>query len=291
MPWDPETGDVWDTDSEVSPSDAKYYIDEYKNIRKALDKGEVVLESKKSSNKGKKLKEEMKVANKFLVTFDSEDELVAARERLENAGWDIGVDSTRDNFNDDTFYLEIYGNGSLNKDVATKLLSEIGALDFKVEECKQVNEEVSDLAYDMAEEIDKRFAGEKFISWDDFNEAFEDAYPGSIDWTDDKFNDLETDVRGILGYLGWETIYEGEDEGGLRMLESRRSAQKKPLTESKGDLQKLPQEVQDIVGEVFDYTMDFDFLDVVADILLRIDDFEEASENIDVVQPTQSSFT
>ena len=232
----------------------------------------------------KRVNEEMKVANKFLVTFDSEDELVAARERLENAGWDIGVDSTKDDFNDDTFYLEIYGNGSLNKDVATKLLSEIGALDFKVEECKQVNEEVSDLAYDMAEEIDKRFAEQKFISWDDFNEAFEDAYPGSIDWTDDKFNDLETDVRGILGYLGWETIYEGEDEGGLRMLESRRPAQKKPLTESKGDLQKLPQEVQDIVGEVFDYTMDFDFLDVVADILLRIDDFEEASEDIDVVQ-------
>lgn len=56
QPWDPETGDVWDTDSEVSPSDAKYYVDEYKAIRKALDKGEVVLESKKSP-KGKKLTE------------------------------------------------------------------------------------------------------------------------------------------------------------------------------------------------------------------------------------------
>ena len=150
---------------------------------------------------------------------------------------------------------------------------------LKKEECKQVNEEVSDLAYDMAEEIDKRFAGEKFISWDDFNEAFEDAYPGVIDPTDSKFSDLETDVRGILGYLGWETIYEGEDEGGLRMLESRRPVQRRKLTESKGDLQKLPQEVQDIVGEVFDYTMNFDFLDVVADVLLRVDDYEQAAED------------
>ena len=229
----------------------------------------------------KRVNEEMKVANKFLVTFDSEDELVAARERLENAGWDIGVDSTKDDFNDDTFYLEIYGNGSLNKDVATKLLSEIGALDFKVEECKQVNEEVSDLAYDMAEEIDKRFAGEKFISWDDFNEAFEDAF--DLSKADPELFDmweLETDVRGILGYLGWETIYEGEDEGGLRMLESRRPVQRRKLTESKGDLQKLPQEVQDIVGEVFDYTMNFDFLDVVADVLLRVDDYEQAAEDV-----------
>ena len=157
---------------------------------------------------------------------------------------------------------------------------------LKTEECKELKEEVSDLAYDMAVEIDKRFAGEKFISWDDFNEAFEDAYPGVIDPTDDKFNDLETDVRGILSYLGWETIYEGEDEGGLKLLESRRPAQKKPLKESKGDLQKLPQEVQDIVGEVFDYTMDFDFLDVVADVLLRIDDFEEAVDNDGIVLDT-----
>ena len=103
MPWDPETGDVWDTDSEVSPSDAKYYVDEYKNIRKALDKGDVVLESKKSNTRGKK------------------------------------------------------------------------------------------------------------------------------------------------------------------------------LTESKHDLQKLPEDIQDIVGEHFDYTMDFDFLDIVADILLRIDDFEDVN--------------
>lgn len=152
---------------------------------------------------------------------------------------------------------------------------------------KKLKEEVSDLAYDMAEEIDKRFASEKFISWDDFNAAFEDAYPGVIDWTDDKFNDLETDVRGILGHLGWETIFEGEDEGGLRMLhESRKPSQKRPLKESKGDLQKLPQEVQDIVGEVFDYTMDFDFLDVVADVLLRIDDFEEAVDNDGIVLDT-----
>lgn len=55
------------------------------------------------------------------------------------------------------------------------------------------------------------------------------------------------------------------------------------LYESKGDLDKLDEEVRDIVGEVFDYTMDFDFLDIVADILLRTDDYEASAENIDIV--------
>lgn len=82
------------------------------------------------------------------------------------------------------------------------------------------NEGVEDVAYQMADEIDERFREQGFISWDDFNEAFEDAYPGLIDWTDDSFNDLETDVRGILSNMGWETIFEGENEGGLNLLES-----------------------------------------------------------------------
>ena len=55
------------------------------------------------------------------------------------------------------------------------------------------------------------------------------------------------------------------------------------LNESKGDLDKLDEEVKDIVGEVFDYTMDFDFLDIVADILLRTDDYEASAEDIDIV--------
>ena len=56
MPWNPETGDVWDTDTEANPNDAGWYVKEYKEIRKALDNGELVLESKKSKG-GKKLRE------------------------------------------------------------------------------------------------------------------------------------------------------------------------------------------------------------------------------------------
>lgn len=41
MPYVTDTEDVWDTDCEVSPEDAEYYIKEYKAIRKALNKGEI----------------------------------------------------------------------------------------------------------------------------------------------------------------------------------------------------------------------------------------------------------
>ena len=91
--------------------------------------------------------------------------------------------------------------------------------DNKFQTKRNLKEEVSDLAYQMADEIDERFREQGFISWDDFNEAFEDAYPGLIDWTDDSFNDLETDVRGILSNMGWETIFEGDDEGSLKLLD------------------------------------------------------------------------
>lgn len=143
---------------------------------------------------------------------------------------------------------------------------------FKAENSKQIladygvkseslKEEVSDIAYAIADEIDERFANAKFISWDEFNEAFEDACPVTIDWTDDYFNDLETDVRGILSYKGWETIFEGEDEGGLRLLESKSSKHsidskilkkfKAKRDESlKEDIEKATIETEDQVIEV-----------------------------------------
>lgn len=51
-PYDEETGEVWDTsmtldEGGISESDAQWYIDQYNEIRKSLDAGEIVLESKK----------------------------------------------------------------------------------------------------------------------------------------------------------------------------------------------------------------------------------------------------
>lgn len=52
----------------------------------------------------------------------------------------------------------------------------------------------------------------------------------------------------------------------------------RPLKEEKGDLNKLDKDIQDIVGDHFGYTMNFDFLDIVADVLLRVDDFDNEDQ-------------
>ena len=78
---------------------------------------------------------------------------------------------------------------------------------------------------------------------------------------------------------GYKCISSGDGQMCFAKPKELKTEKCETLKESKNDLQKLPQDIQDIVGEHFGYTMDFDFLDVVADVLLRVDDFEEASEN------------
>ena len=88
----------------------------------------------------------------------------------------------------------------------------------------------------IADYILDRFAGEKFISYDDFSDAFKDGYkeickkeivdydiPIMIDGKERDVFDVETDLRIILSLQGWGTIFEGNEEGGLRLEESCRA--------------------------------------------------------------------
>ena len=105
---------------------------------------------------------------------------------------------------------------------------------LKEGEKRNLKEEVSDYAYELAAEIDKRFRDEGFISWEDFNEVYEDWFEydkANLDDDQDLW-ELETDVRGILSMMGWETIYEGEDEGSLKLLESKKRTNKRNLKEA-----------------------------------------------------------
>lgn len=91
---------------------------------------------------------------------------------------------------------------------------------------KPLKEEVSDEAYEIAEEIDDYFSSDDFISREDFDERFTTECENilGIDFTEldpdgaYDLNEIENDVRGILAQKGWETIYEGDDEGGLERL-------------------------------------------------------------------------
>lgn len=70
MPYE-EDGEVWDTsmtvgEDGISESDAQWYIDQYNEIRKSLDAGEIMLESKKEEG----------IETRELVSFDEIDNMM-----------------------------------------------------------------------------------------------------------------------------------------------------------------------------------------------------------------------
>lgn len=99
---------------------------------------------------------------------------------------------------------------------------------------ESLNEEVSDLAYNIADvmatnltkldshiisrdEVEEQFALaiREVSKIDNIWEIIDTNGVANIDGKDYDVDELETDVRGILGYKGWATIFEGEYEGGL----------------------------------------------------------------------------
>lgn len=96
---------------------------------------------------------------------------------------------------------------------------------------RNLKESVKDEAYEIADMVEKSFGNRDFVTRDDFDEAFTRALQEVYklkdlesvwdnyelpDGTD--LNELEMDVRGILGYSGWGTIFEGPEEGGLTTI-------------------------------------------------------------------------
>lgn len=104
---------------------------------------------------------------------------------------------------------------------------------------RNLKEKVSDEAYQVADIINDRFDGEGYISMDDFDEAFALAIRQvfGIDnvWDNvetvlpngDDVRDFEIDVRGILSYEGWETSFEGDDEGSLTQVNVEQPSENK----------------------------------------------------------------
>ena len=82
----------------------------------------------------------------------------------------------------------------------------------------KISEGVSSKAYDVADLILDMIPNEtKVVSWEDFDKYFESAC-NKVKVTKVELDDpdFETDVRAILSQSGWETIFEGEKEGGIK---------------------------------------------------------------------------
>ena len=124
----------------------------------------------------------------------------------------------------------------------------------KTEECKEnLKEEVQDEAYAIADYVYEKIKDKDTVSWDEFedlvNEGCKELYGVDLFASvgdDDKVtinekefdvNDLVNgDIRGILSYQGYATIFEGENEGGLTTLDLN-------LEESKELDEKLPKDL------------------------------------------------
>lgn len=103
--------------------------------------------------------------------------------------------------------------------------------EYLEESCKKdkrkLKEQISDFAYEVAEILEKEFGNKEKVSMDEFDRAFGRATKKVLgDKESDE--DFETDVRSILSMSGFETEFEGDNEGGLlRLGESCKKGRKK----------------------------------------------------------------
>lgn len=108
--------------------------------------------------------------------------------------------------------------------------------EYLEESCKKgkrkLKEQISDSAYEVAEILEKEFGNKEKVSMDEFDRAFGKAIKKVLgDKEPDE--DFETDVRSILSMSGFETEFEGDNEGGLsRLGESCKKGKRKKIDES-----------------------------------------------------------
>ena len=108
--------------------------------------------------------------------------------------------------------------------------------EYLEESCKKgkrkLKEQISDSAYEVAEILEKEFGNKEKVSMDEFDRAFGRATKKVLgDKEPDE--DFETDVRSILSMSGFETEFEGDNEGGLsRLGESCKKRAKRKIDES-----------------------------------------------------------
>lgn len=109
---------------------------------------------------------------------------------------------------------------------------------FNLNEISTLKQTVSVDAYEIAEIMNNKFegGGKGIYTQDDFEEQFalaireyfgidnvweisDDNGMANINGKDIDLQDFENDVRGILSYYGWATIFEGDYEGGITNYE------------------------------------------------------------------------
>lgn len=241
--------DQWTVLQELGESPLEYYTDDvwdalYSDIADRMEVPEEDDETNESlkTRKNRKLKESVK--NGYRGSDDieyvwkgpwSDPELVYDGKTfnywdIEDALWSMFLEEnpqwTDDDSNnpecEDEFnrYVQLRGALYLDDVIAG------GYFDESLK-TRNLKEEVSDEAYEIASYIDNAFTNKNSVSLGEFNEVFEKV-KSKILSDNFEYDDLDSEVRGILSYMGWETDFESGD----LIKESLKSRKNKSVNES-----------------------------------------------------------
>jgi len=88
--------------------------------------------------------------------------------------------------------------------------------------------------------------------------------------------DYEAEAKWLLDDFAKVETVDYDEDGVITSEIEEPKKEEESLKESKGDY--LDSKYKKIIGEYFDYTGDFEFLDIVADVISRIDDFGDEED-------------
>lgn len=218
-PYEEESGEVWDSGITISPNedyekDAQWFVDQYAEIRTALDKGEIVLESKKVENVYKSEDITFQEIEARMDNAEDYADLYEAASLIADTGLRIDVENLIGQCEDDEDTID-QAVSIICSDLLDAYANEENVEHF--EESKKVGEKK--LQEDWAEDVDfvadyvlANVDGKDNVEFEDLRNIIHDGlkefYPEmSEEELEDKESDIEPDIRTILSLNGYGTDF------------------------------------------------------------------------------------
>ena len=218
-PYEEESGEVWDSGITISPNedyekDAQWFVDQYAEIRTALDKGEIVLESKKVENVYKSEDITFQEIEARMDNAEDYADLYEAASLIADTSLRIDVENLIGQCEDDEDTID-QAVSIICSDLLDAYANEENVEHF--EESKKVGEKK--LQEDWADDVDfvadyvlANVDGKDNVEFEDLRNIIHDGlkefYPEmSEEELEDKESDIEPDIRTILSLNGYGTDF------------------------------------------------------------------------------------
>lgn len=214
-PYEEESGEVWDSGITISPNedyekDAQWFLDQYAEIRAALDKGEVILESKKVEEAVEEEEISFEEIENMMDSAEDYADLYEAASHIVNTGLRIDVENLIGQCEDDEDPID-QAVSIVTSDLIDMYINDKNVSNLN--EGKKVTEgietEIEDLATVMYSEIMEWATPNRDGKITDFEvndlEDYQDWYDSSI--TPEIYNAAKTSVENALNNV---KFYEGD---------------------------------------------------------------------------------